>query len=44
MRDIIFVYTVGEKVMQAILHGFEAERFEIGLGDRLLGKVVLEAK
>lgn len=44
MRDIVFIYTVGERVMSATLHGFEAERFEIGLGDRLFGKVVLEAK
>ncbi len=44
MRDIVFVYTVGGQIMSATLHGFEAERFEKGLGDRLLGKVVLEAK
>ena len=44
MRDTVFVYMLGEKVMQAVLHGFEAERFEIGLGDRLLGAVVLAAK
>lgn len=44
MRDTIFIYTLGERVMSATLHGFEAERFETGLGDRLLGKVILEAK
>lgn len=44
MRDTVFVYLVGEKVMQATLTGQVAERFEIGLGERLLGKVVLEAK
>lgn len=44
MRDTVFVYTVGNRVMQATLHGFEADLFEAGLGDRLLGKVILEAK
>lgn len=44
MRDIIFVYWLGENVMQATLQYWQAERFEAGLGDRLIGKVVLEAK
>jgi hypothetical protein len=44
MRDIVFVYMLGKQVMSATLHGFEADRFEAGLGDRLLGKVILEAK
>lgn len=44
MRDVVFVYWLGEKIMQATLNHWQAERFEMGLGDRLIGKVVLEAR
>ena len=44
MRDVVFVYMWGEKLMQAVLPQWQAERFERGLGNRLIGKVILEAK
>lgn len=44
MRDIIFVYMDGTTVRQATLTGAVADRFERGLGDRLIGRIVLEAR
>lgn len=44
MRDIIYIYMDGLRLAQATLCGEMAARFERGLGDRLIGKVVLEAK
>lgn len=44
MRDIIFIYWLGEQVKQATVHDWQAGRFEIGLGDRMIGKIVLEAR
>lgn len=44
MRDVIFVYWLGEQIKQARLEHWQAERFEAGLGDRMIGKIVLEAR
>ena len=44
MRDTVFVYIVNGLIKQATLSGAEADRFELGLGDRMLGKVILEAR
>lgn len=44
MRDIIFVYLDGLTVRQATLTGAAAERFEAGLGGRMLGKIIGEAR
>lgn len=44
MRDTVFVYIVNGLIKQATLRGDAAERFEIGLGNRMLGKVILEAR
>jgi hypothetical protein len=44
MRDIIFIYLDGSTVRQATLTGAAADRFEVGLGNRMLGKIVGEAR
>lgn len=44
MRDIIFVYLDGSIVRQATLTGAAAERFESGLGNRMIGKIIGEAR
>ena len=44
MRDIVFVYWIGEQVKQATVKQWQADRFEAGLGNRMIGKIVLEAR
>lgn len=44
MRDTVFIYIINGLIKQATLRGDAADRFELGLGDRMLGKVILEAR
>ena len=44
MREFTFVYYVGAALHQTTVSGDMAERFEAGLGNRMLCKIVGEAK
>ena len=44
MREFTFIYYVGAALHQTTVTGDMAARFEAGLGSRMLGKIVGEAR